>query len=388
MEEHYMSIVEIKQFVIDSSNPSQMEGGHHTITVAQRNGKSFALKEVAGNEAAEEAIKYALLKRLGVPTPNQVDVVYDATDKQNIKYYIATEIMPGYIPLGRLGMGSGLSNFRVFNGNFCAQVYSNWANACGLAKDESVFNLYKSFGKEDRNLTICGLNTLFAASVFIDDAVPCGTVGLSRTKGTPFWCSMNAGCAENAAEQVKKESNVRAKMFGNILLKLCRDKNDGQVYFQACKIDPDGCFKIARDFQFLYHERMINNMEKIFMNPKIIKENYEFQSDCSALSENICELYRPIVDASNISSLENRIFGAQTIAALTKDDINNIVDKDFTKPLPGDLAPLLTSERRQDIIDHIQGKVERFAQYAQHLSDMLDKRLKVQLIPGHIYCAF
>jgi hypothetical protein len=163
-----MNILRKNNFI---SNGIALAGGHSGVAVVSYNDKLFALKGPSCT-VFEECLKYDFLKMLGVAIPTSIFLVVGDDG-----YYVATEIMPGFAPMGHLKLSSfSAIDFKSYP--HLPDGYVSWSNKFNLPIYAETMSLYQRCVDEQLTLPIRGIENLFAAAVFIDDDVPCGKTEL------------------------------------------------------------------------------------------------------------------------------------------------------------------------------------------------------------------
>lgn len=364
-----MPQIEFKEFKLSEK---KFSSGQHSVYIGLYKDRLFTLKqEKSFDSAVSEAIKYELARKLDLIVPEQHIVI----DEENNKFYIATEIVPGFIPMGILSTNS-LFSLPISKSSSWLNSYKEWMSAHGLPQDPKVINPYQQLISEyekqreekkdiESEIEIMGLENLFAISVFIDDQVPFGKVKLVRERGQNFlgesfnrnyWKTLSPEEQKKyidklTLEQQEKNRKEEQGLFGNILLKLCFNENTHTYYFQAEKIDMNGSFLPPNSGS---RERL----EQLFRDPDK-SENLDFRWQCKRdpYNNDICELFKPIL-SSVLASKEKRLAAAEDILQkLTPEVLNDIIDNVMTE-IPANLR-----NKIKPILDLLKEKVKFFRDF-------------------------
>jgi hypothetical protein len=342
MYQHQNVIINKSQF----NKVGGLGGGHSNIEVATYQGKTYALKKVG----VEEFIKYELLKKIDINVPDSIYFVVENLQpgcySSSGEYFTATEIMPGYAPLGALfcvddyfftNIDSHIYTFIGGNANsYCTQKYETWVRNNNLPLDQEAFSLYQKLLSSPNKVSvpIVGIENLFAASLFIDDQVPFGKVRIEKG-----WVSCGATAINHQEEA--------AKLFGNILVKPCKSAGGEQIYLRAVKIDTDAAF-------LPYASTSL--MQEFFTNPSDIGKKQLYRG-----GEDISVLYKPFVP--HFTTKQLRLQGAEKIAALKYADLEQALPASYTISPDGNNPPPLTPSRRNDLLAYLEQKIQFFRAY-------------------------
>jgi len=319
---------------------SEFKSGHHTIKVAQYGERFVALKPEELSAAVYEVIKYDLARKAGLTVPD-ARVVID--EKENATY-IATEIMPGFVPMGFLtqSFDATLSGMRC---ETWQAAYATWTKEHGLPQDAETKEHYAQFIAEYKKLdskaqetfrvSVVGFEPLFASCVLLDDQVPLGRVKLVRERNTNYlglrfsrdhYRSLKSEEEKKQyvdklmKEQEEENRKEQQKLFGNVLLKLCYDPQRERYYFQVAKIDLDGGF-------FSSSSPSKQRLQRLYTHQGALSDA-AFRSECRSDPNNndIGELYGPLLSIPELCSPEQRLASAEQISkCLTPDVIKQSV---------------------------------------------------------------
>ncbi len=93
----------------------KLNGGRHTVTIMQKENRFFAVKRADVDEIIKEFAAYQILKKLGVPIPQEILIMQKkpSNDEEN-EYFLATKFQDGFFPTKYLGQSPAENQFRNF----------------------------------------------------------------------------------------------------------------------------------------------------------------------------------------------------------------------------------------------------------------------------------